>query len=120
MKRTLFLFLLLAAPLCAQQKGEPISVHVREVQRIQDENADEHGNWFHLTAVVETKTVVYTLKCDEYYSTPNHKFSLSCVHLSAGKDYSAFKFPTAINFWAKGEAAEGTRAMHEIVSEKEK
>jgi hypothetical protein len=105
----------------AQDKGEPATVHVREVHRVQDDEATEKGNWYHITAVVETKTVVYSLKCDEFIKAPEYKFTISCFHLSAGKDYDALVSPTAINFWAKGSRAEGTTlAVHEIVSAKEK
>lgn len=106
----------------SQVKGEPISVHVKEVHRIQDpESATEKGSWFHLTAIVESKTVVYSLKCDEYYSLQKHTFAISCFHLSAGKDYAARKFPTAMSFWTPGdEEGEGLLALYDIVSEKEK
>jgi hypothetical protein len=121
-KYFLSLLALLALGSSAQDKGEPISVHVKEVQRVQDEDAaNEKGSWFHLTAVVETKTIIYSLKCDEYFSNENHGFAMSCFHLSAGKDYAAHKFPTAINFWVPGDKGQGgALALHEIVSEKEK
>lgn len=122
MKTILFsLTLLTAAGLNAQDKGEPVSVHVREVHRVQDDEPTEKGSWFHLTAVVETKVVVYSLKCDEYYSTPDHKFTISCFHLSAGRDYDALESPTTINFWTRRPQEEGPLlAVHEIVSAKEK
>jgi hypothetical protein len=117
----LLLLLVMLVPCRAQDKGEPISVHVKEVQRVQDEDATEKGNWFHITAVVETKTVIYLLKCDEYYSSEKHGFAASCFHLSAGKDYSGKRFPTSIGFWRPEDKGSGaTLIMYEIVSEKEK
>lgn len=117
--------LLLLAALLAHapdmgNKGEPIMVHVKEVNRIQNEDPTAEGNWFHLTAVVETKTIVYSLRCDEFYSTPNHKFSPNCFRLSAGKDYPALKFQTAISFWSPTEKRDYPAILYEIVSEKEK
>jgi hypothetical protein len=118
---TLILVVLFISAPNPSDKGEPILVHVKEVHRIQnDEEATEKGNWFHLTATVETKTVVYSLRCDEYFSTPDHKFSAGCFHLSAGKDYPALKFPTAISFWQPGERHDFTMVMYDITSEKEK
>jgi hypothetical protein len=115
------LVLVLTASASAQDKCEPATIHVREVHRVQDDEASEKGNWFHITAVVETKTVVYSLKCDEFIKAPEYKFTISCFHLSAGKDYDATVSPTTINFWLKGSRAEGTLlAVHEIVSAKEK
>lgn len=122
MKNFLFALTLLAATgLNAQDKGEPISVHVKEVHRVQDEDATEKGNWFHITAVVETKTILYSLKCDEYYSTEKHGFAASCFRLSAGKDYSGKRFPTSMSFWGPEDRGSGsTLIMYDIVSEKEK
>jgi hypothetical protein len=111
---------LLIAGAKAQDKGEPISLHVKEVHRDQDEGT-EKGTWYHIRAVAESKPVVYTLKCDEFLNMEQHDFTLRCSHLSAGKDYSALKFPDAINFWPPGEKGNGYRlALYEIVSEKEK
>src|ERR1700730_8764892 len=87
--RTPFCVLALVIGAGASNRGEPISVDVTEVRRVQnDSEASEKGSWVHLTAEVETETIAYSLKCDEFYSTPNYKFAMSCVHLSAGKDYS--------------------------------
>jgi hypothetical protein len=115
------LVLILTASLSAQDKGEPISVHVREVNRIQDEEPTAEGTWFHITAVVESKTIIYSLKCDEYFSNEKHGFAASCFHLSAGKDYPGKTFPTAMGFWRPEDRSSGfTLVMYEIVSEKEK
>jgi hypothetical protein len=113
------LALLTVAGAGAQDKGEPISLHVKEVHREQDEGT-EKGTWFHITAIAESKTIIYTLKCDQFLSTEKHIFVIRCFNLSAGKDYSAFKFPTAVSFWHQEDAGEGTQALYEIVSEKEK
>ncbi|HWZ55057.1 MAG TPA: hypothetical protein VNZ63_03245 [Verrucomicrobiae bacterium] len=115
----LFLVLLTATGVKAQNKGDPISLHVKEVHRDQDEGT-EKGTWIHITAIAESKTVTYALKCDEFLSTEKHSFVVRCFNLSAGKDYFARRFPTAINFWQPEDAGEGTLAVYEIVSEKEK
>jgi hypothetical protein len=113
--------LLMTAGLNAQDKGEPVSVHVREVHRVQDEEPTAEGNWFHITAVVETKTIIYSLKCDEYYSNEKRGFAASCFHLSAGKDYSGKRFSTSIGFWRPEDRnSSSTLIMYDIVSEKEK
>jgi hypothetical protein len=103
----------------SQDIGEPMSLHVKEVTRTQDEG-NEKGTWFHIKVVAESKTVVYGLSCDEFISIEKHGYTLSCYHVAAGKDYAVKRFPTAINFWPPGEKAEGTMAMYEILSEKEK
>ncbi len=64
--------LLTAAGVNAQNRGEPISVHVKEVHRVQDEEGTEKGNWFHITAIVESKTIIYSLKCNEFFSNETH------------------------------------------------
>jgi hypothetical protein len=104
-----------------RDKGEPISVHVKEVHRIQDENPTKEGNWFHITAVVETKTIIFSLQCDEYLSNQKHDYAAGCFHLAAGKDYSGLRFATAINFWKPEDKNRGyTLLLHQIISEKEK
>jgi hypothetical protein len=120
----IFLFclaILAAVGMDAQDRGEPIAVHVKEVHRTQDEGT-EKGTWFHITAVGETKTILYSLKCDEFLSMEKHAFVFRCAHLSAGRDYSARKFSDAINFWpAEEKPIDGVSlALYEIVSEKEK
>jgi hypothetical protein len=115
----LCLVLLTAARVDAQDKGEPISLHVKEVHRAQDEGA-EKGTWFHITAIAESKTITYTLKCDEFLNMEKHRFVVRCFNLSAGKDYSARRFPTSINFWKPEDSGEGTLAVYEVISEKEK
>jgi hypothetical protein len=112
-----YLALLTAA--AAQQTGEPVSLHVKEVHRTQEDT--EYGFETHITAVVESKTVIYSVKCDETYSREKRGYTLRCKYLSAGKDYPAHKFPDAINFWLPEEKVQGyLLAMYEIVSEKEK
>jgi hypothetical protein len=113
------LVVLTAAVVDAQDKGEPISLRVKEVHRDQDEGT-EKGTWFHITAIAESKTILYTLKCDAFLSTEKHDFAVRCFNLSAGKDYSARRFPTSINFWRPADGREGALALYEIVSEKEK
>jgi hypothetical protein len=101
-------------------KGEPISVHVKEVHRTQDEGTDK-GTWFHIIAVVETKAVVYNLKCDEFLSLEKRDFVVRCFNISAGKDYPARKFPKSISFWQPEDKVEGqTLVLYEIADEKEK
>ncbi len=69
--RFLFGCLVLTMPWSANpqhDKGESISVHVKEVHREAEAEPTEKGSWFHITAVVETKAIIYSLKCDEFYS----------------------------------------------------
>jgi len=73
----------------ARDKGEPLTVHVKEVRRVQDENGTKEGNWFHITATVESKTVIYSLKCDEFLRAEKGDYTIACFHLNAGKDYTA-------------------------------
>lgn len=113
------LVLLTTAGANAQDKGEPISLHLKEVHREQDES-NEKGTWFHITAIAESKAIIYTLNCDAFLSTEKHNFAIRCFNLSAGKDYSAFKFPTSISFWQPKDAGEGTLATYSVSSEKEK
>jgi hypothetical protein len=115
----LFCLVLLIAGAKAQDKGEPISLHVKEVHRTQEGN--EYGFENHFTAVVESKTVLYSIRCDETFTREKHGFTVRCAQLSAGKDYSARKFVDAINFWPPEAKGEGyLLSMYEIVSEKEK
>jgi hypothetical protein len=123
MRHFLLGFLLLtAAGAHPQNKAEPISVHVREVHRVQDEEGTEKGNWFHITAIVESKAVIYSIKCDEFFDNETRGFAIQCFNLSAGKDYSARKLPTAMSFWPEGtKSGQGHMfAAYDIVSEKEK
>jgi hypothetical protein len=121
MKCLLFcLALLTGTAAYPQDKGEPVSLHVKEVHRAQDEGT-EKGTWYHITAVVESKTVVYSLKCDEFLSMEKREFAGRCFHLSAAKDYPARKFSEAINFWTSDDQGKGSvLILYEIVSEKEK
>jgi hypothetical protein len=112
-----FFFMLFALP---QQKSEPIFLHVKEVHR---ENEDTpQGNWTHFYVTAESKTVIYSLKCSELINTEKQTYTVLCSHVSAGTDYQAKKFPTAISFWLDSETTpSGTiRAAYEIMSEKEK
>jgi hypothetical protein len=103
----------------AQDKGEPISVHVKEVHRSQE--GDENGTIFHFTAVVESKSVIYSISCDEVYSREKRAYTARCFRLSAGKDYSVRRFPDAMNFWPPEDRGEGyLLVMYDVVSEKEK
>ncbi|MGB7284429.1 MAG: hypothetical protein WBE13_19345, partial [Candidatus Acidiferrum sp.] len=105
----------------AQEKGAPITVHVKEVHREQEEGT-EKGTWFHITVIAESKTIAFSLKCDEFFDNKTHGFVIQCFDLSAGKDYSARKFPTAMSFWPDGTKSGQGRMMaaYDIVSEKEK
>jgi hypothetical protein len=106
-------------PVKAQDKGEAISVHVKEVHRSQD--GTENGNTFHIAAVVESKTVTYSIKCDYFYSREKQSYTSRCFTLSAGKDYSVLKFSDSINFWPpEGRGQAYLLLMYDIVSEKEK
>jgi hypothetical protein len=106
----------------AVDRGEPVVVHVKEVHRTEDAST-EKGTWYHIRAVGESATVVYTLKCSEYLNVklPKPDFTLRCYALSAGKEYKAFKFPRALNFWQpEDKSTTGTLALYDIVDEKEK
>lgn len=106
----------------AQHKGEPISVHVKEVHREEDnELSSEKGTWFHMKAVAETKSIIYTLKCDEFYSYERQDYSVKCFNLVAGKYYHGSRVPTALIFWKPEDRNKGyTLTVYTIVSEKEK
>ena len=90
----------------------------REVTRTQDAG-NEEGTWFHIKVSAGSNTILYSLTCDEFLSIKKG-WTLRCFQVSAGKDYSVRKFPTAINFWPLNEEGPGAKAMYEIVSEKEK
>jgi len=93
MRSVLFLSLLgmLAVSLPAREKPQPISIHVREVHR--EPEKYENGVMVQITAVVETKAVVYSLTCEAFTKPPsdNTKRNLICGELEAGHDYSAWK-----------------------------
>jgi hypothetical protein len=42
-------------------KNEPITVHVKEVNRVDGEYSEE-GLWFKVTAVMESQTIIYQVK----------------------------------------------------------
>jgi hypothetical protein len=112
------LWLLLFLP---QDKGEPTTLHVKEVTRTQDEGT-EKGTWFHIKVQAESKTILYGLSCDEFIS-PKGGYRVSCFHLKAGQDYSARVFPTAVSFWpvpASKEDQDTLLAVYDILSQKEK
>jgi hypothetical protein len=112
--------LVLTAGLYAQDKGEPVSVHVREVQRNDDEPT-EKGTWFHVKAVVESKTIVYTLQCDEFLNMDVKDWTLRCYDLAAGKDYTGYRTQNSLNFWKPEDKGKKFRmSVFSIVSEKEK
>ena len=113
-------FCLPMLPPSDQEKFETITVHVKEVHREQE--STDKGVWVHITAVVETKTIVYSLKCDEFASV-EHGYTMVCTNLSAGRDYSGRKYPKAISFWPstkRDEEGGPSHASYEITSEKEK
>jgi hypothetical protein len=103
----------------AADKGESISLHVKEVHRTQE--TTNYGFDSHITAVVESKTIEYSIKCTESYSLEKRSYTGRCFGLSAGKDYPALKFPDSINFWPPGDKGEGyVLILYDIVGEKEK
>jgi hypothetical protein len=104
----------------AGDKGTPVNLHVREVHRTEDE-ATEKGTMYHITAVVESKTVVYKIKCDEFLSMEKHDFTMKCSDLSAGQDYPAHLFVNAISFWQPEQKGDGyIHVAYDIMDEKEK
>jgi hypothetical protein len=101
-------------------KPEPIAVHVREVQRVKGD-VSKKGTWFHVTASVESMTVVYSLTCDEYFNSDLRDYTRNCSRLSAGQDYQAVKVGSAMNFWPNPSSNRSNRlALYKIVSEKGK
>jgi hypothetical protein len=103
----------------ASDKGEPISLHVKEVHRVKE--ATDYGFLTHITAVVESKTIQYSIKCDEAYSREKRSYTDRCFGLFAGKDYSAVKFADSMNFWPPEDKGEGyLLVLYDIVGEKEK
>jgi hypothetical protein len=114
MRYILFLCLFLVPP----DRGEPSTLHVKEVQRT--EGSDEYGTWFHIKVTAESKTVVYVLSCDEFLNNKTG-WTVSCYHVSAGKDYPVRLFDTCINFWPPGVKPDtGQAALYDILAEKEK
>jgi hypothetical protein len=103
-------------------KGQPVSVHVKEVHR-GDKESNEEGAWIHITATAESKTIVYSLKCDEFYSYKKGDYAIKCFSLTAGQDYSGVRGSpvAALNFWKPENYHKGyALAAYTIVSEKEK
>ena len=119
MRCLLLCLALLTTSVEAPDKGEPISLHVKEVHRSKE--VTEYGYETHITAVVESKTVVYSIKCDESFNKEKGGYMGRCLDISAGKDYTAVKFLEAINFWPPGDKSQGyVLIMYDIVGEKEK
>lgn len=119
MRCLLFCLVLMAGGAKAQDKGKPISLHVKEVHRTEEDT--DYGFQSHITAIVESKTVVYSIKCDETYSREKRGYTGRCFSISAGQDYGALKFSDAINFWQPGDKGEGyVLIMYDILAEKEK
>ena len=102
-----------------QDRGEPISAHVKEVHREQTEH-DAKGAWFKVTATLETKTATYSVECQEYYDNDENALTVRCFELTAGKDYSGRKLSDTINFWQPKDSALGTLAFYSILSEKQR
>jgi hypothetical protein len=118
--KTKLLFLIFLLPAAAQQKGDAITVHVKEIHREQE--STDKGAWIHITAVVETKTIVYSLKCDEFASVEKG-YTMICSQLAAGRDYSGRRYATVISFWPpteKDEEGGPRKVAYDILSEKEK
>jgi hypothetical protein len=116
--RTLLLLLALGARV--PQKGEPISIHVREVSRTEDEPTAK-GTWYHVKAVVESKTILYRLTCDEFLNMEIRDYTLRCYDLAAGKDYAGYRSQNSMNFWTGADKGKKYRlSVFAIVSEQEK
>jgi predicted phage tail protein len=111
--RVLFcvLGLLLSETASIAQEGRTETLHVKKVES-RDES-DKNGSWTHITATVEDKTVQFEIKCDEWHGIDGSV--RQCVHIEAGRDYSAKVFPTAIDFGAKPHGL-----VYSIESETEK
>lgn len=115
------LFVLVPKSLIAQDKPQPISIHVREVHRTPE--TFEGGVMVHITAIVETKTTVYSVRCDAFTKSASDttKRNLICGDLAAGHDYDAWKYFDAISLWKFGTySGSDRRILYSIVSEKEK
>jgi hypothetical protein len=112
--------LVLISATAAQDTGGPLVVHVKEVKRV-DGDSGEHGTWFDITAVMESKTIVYSVKCREFYRYDDHKYTLRCFPIAAGKDYSGKRLATGISLWPpNAKDDEYKLGLYTIVSEKEK
>jgi hypothetical protein len=100
-------------------QGEAVTLHVKEVRRSKE--ATEYGFMTHIAAIVESKTIIYSIQCDETYNKAAGGFTTRCLNISAGKDYPAHKFMDAISFWPTDETRQGTLlVMYDIIEEKEK
>ena len=116
-----FLLLWLAIAGTAQEQGEPVSLHIKEVHRSQSDESNDKAVVFHITAVAESETISYSLQCGEIFNRERHEFAGRCFSLSAGKDYPARRLDTAINFWPPGARSQNyVLVLYDIVSEKEK
>lgn len=102
----------------AEGTTEFVSLHVKEVHRDEDQPTAK-GTWYHIKAIAESKTVIYTMTCDEFLSAETFDYVVKCFDLSAGGNYPALKLPKSINFWPD-KRLKPARALYDIVSEKEK
>lgn len=105
--------------IAAQEKYEPITVHVKEVTRTRQNG--EKATWFNISAVMESKTVIYSVECREYQQNDTGHFTIRCFPVAAGKDYSGKRLATSIALWppdAKDD--EYKLGVYSIISEKEK
>jgi hypothetical protein len=103
-----------------EEKKEPVTVHVKEVNRT-DGDYSEKGAWFNITAVLESKTIIYSVKCQEFYRYDDKAYTIRCFPISAGKDYSGLKFASSILLWPPAAKHYAYRlGTYTIVSEKEK
>lgn len=107
------IFLFSAGSSLAQQP-QTETLHVRNVQYKSEPS--EKGILTDITATVESKTVRYEITCSEWHGSG--RSSSECVHIEAGRDYSARVFPTAIDFWPGG--AKAYAVLYSIESESEK
>jgi hypothetical protein len=105
----------------AQEKGEPTALHIKSVNTTSDET--DKGTWFHIKVSAESKTVFYSLSCDEFLSNEAEAVVI-CFHVEAGKDHEARKLPNnSISFWPPGTPNKKNGALvstRTIVAEKEK
>lgn len=111
---------LAATGVCAQDKAERVSVHVKSVHREATESTKE-GTWYQVTVTADSKTVAYSLSCREFLSNGKKDYTVRCKPLSAGLDYSGFKVPNGLSFWKPEDKGKGyLMAVYEIDSENEK
>jgi hypothetical protein len=104
----------------AAPKPEPFTIHVKEVHR-EEEKPSEKGTWFRITATMESRMIIYNVKCEEFWNAETEDFTAKCCDIAAGKDYNVVRAQNALNFWL--DAARGKKhllTVYSITSEREK